>query len=277
MKKLYATLACAAVIGLLFVAIPQNAHTSAAQPVAGKTGAPSEGTCANSGCHTSSSGGSGNVSLSFGGGATYLPGVTYTLSITVTDPTASKYGFELTALDGTGVKAGILTITNPLNTAKPTAQAVMGREYISHKAANSNNTWTFDWTAPSTSVGDITFYYSGNGANGTGNSTGDKIYTGSTTISVNTAVQLTGRNNSMFYVQSPAVNELKINYSLNEGANVIAELYDATGKKVMNLEQTQAAAGNHTLTKSLQNIATGLYIVRFSANNRVQTNKVIVL
>jgi hypothetical protein len=35
------------------------------------------------------------------------------------------------------------------------------------------------WTAPSSGSGDVTFYVAGNGANGTGDTTGDVIYTDS--------------------------------------------------------------------------------------------------
>src|SRR6185369_13678069 len=37
-------------------------------------------------------------------------------------------------------------------------------------------TWTFDWTAPSTDVGPVTFYAAGNQANNDGNTSGDFIY-----------------------------------------------------------------------------------------------------
>lgn len=277
MKKLYATLACAAVICLLILSTPHAAFTDDVSPQAGKTGAPSEGTCANSGCHTGSSGGTGNIAMTFSGGNAYTPGTTYDVTVTVTDTNAVRFGFELTALDPTNAKAGNLAVTNTTNQSTPTAGGVSGRQYIAHKNANANNTWTFQWTAPATAIGDVTFYYSGNGANGNNHATGDKIYLGSTTISINTAVQLTGRNDAMFHVQSPAANELYVNYSLNEPADVISDLYDITGQKILALENMHAAAGNHAFTAPLYGIAKGLYIVRFSANNRVQTSKIIVM
>jgi hypothetical protein len=50
--------------------------------------------------------------------------------------------------------------------------------------------WTFNWVAPSTDVGPVTFYAAGNQANNNGNETGDQIYT--TSASVRVASVITG-------------------------------------------------------------------------------------
>jgi hypothetical protein len=278
MKKLYASILCAVVIAAMVLSTPNIAFTDDVVPQAGKTGAPSEGTCANTGCHTSSSGGSGNVAMTFSGGNAYSPGVTYNITVTVTDATAGRFGFELTALDASNNKAGNLVITNTATQSMPTSGGVTGRQYIAHKNANASNTWTFDWVAPSTDVGNVTFYYSGNGANNNGSRTGDHIYLGSTAISVNTAVALTGNPQANFFVQTPITNNLQMTYTLAAASAVLAELYDLSGKKVMELERTKAEAGNHVVTKALpSSVTAGLYFARFNANGTVQTAKVLVL
>lgn len=48
--------------------------------------------------------------------------------------------------------------------------------------ANSNNTWTVEWTPPATNVGDINFYVAGNAANGNGQASNDRIFTQSYTL-----------------------------------------------------------------------------------------------
>ncbi|MBI3950760.1 MAG: VCBS repeat-containing protein [Acidobacteria bacterium] len=45
------------------------------------------------------------------------------------------------------------------------------------RGKTGGNTWTFDWVAPSTNVGDVGFYGAGNASNGNNANTGDKIYT----------------------------------------------------------------------------------------------------
>jgi len=79
-------------------------EANSSQPPVGYTGAPSDnGTCRS--CH---SGGSPapSVTLTESGGAsfsTYTPGgPAITLQVTVTHPSASKYGFQLTVLDTSG-------------------------------------------------------------------------------------------------------------------------------------------------------------------------------
>src|SRR5436190_6159754 len=72
-------------------------------PPGGYTGAPGEQTC--TACHEQNSG-VGHFSIT--GPATYIPGQTYQVQITqsTTDNTRLRWGFEMTALDGTNSAAG---------------------------------------------------------------------------------------------------------------------------------------------------------------------------
>jgi hypothetical protein len=59
------------------------------------------------------------------------------------------------------------------------------RQYIEHTDAGTfpgtqgGASWTFNWVAPSSDVGPVTFYAAGNQANNDGLNTGDEIYTAS--------------------------------------------------------------------------------------------------
>lgn len=155
------------------------AHSAA--PQASKTSAPGEVSCATTNCHTGNlNTGTGNATLVLGSNATtYTPGQLYVVTVTVTDPTMTRFGFQVTALaNGTGATVGTFAVTNTVNTATQTATVTgFARRYISHKSANGNNTWTFNWTAPSSNVGTITFYLAGNATNNNNSSSGDKVYT----------------------------------------------------------------------------------------------------
>src|SRR3974390_1248123 len=72
-----------------------HAHSFGA-PIA-ETGAPGETTCV--GCHTSFAlnSGAGSLALSFSSGSTYTPGTPVTITITLSDPNAMRWGFEITA------------------------------------------------------------------------------------------------------------------------------------------------------------------------------------
>ena len=169
-----------AVLGLVYVlagdAIVPSTKAFSAGPPPGHTGAPGELTCAN--CHVGpTSGGTFVITPP----ANYAPGQTYQIVVRHTNPdqTRDRWGFQLTALHGGTNMAGSFATTNVFT------QVVGGvdRDYIEHTEAGtfSGSTttvaWTFNWTAPATDVGQVTFYAAGNQANGDGTPSGDRILT----------------------------------------------------------------------------------------------------
>jgi uncharacterized repeat protein (TIGR01451 family) len=172
--------------GLLAFLLTDNhasriAQAYSAGPPAGHTGAPGEFTCAE--CHTAQV--VGNGSFSINAPQSYVPGQTYQITVNHvnSDPTRLRWGFELTALADDQTKAGNLQSANNqtqiLNNDGPGGS----RQYVEHTALGTfqgqqgGANWTFNWTAPATDVGNVTFYAAGNQANNDGNSTGDYIYT----------------------------------------------------------------------------------------------------
>jgi uncharacterized repeat protein (TIGR02543 family) len=157
---------------------PNTGNKNSGQAPIGRTGAPGEGTCA--GCH---SGGSYTGQILFEIGdepiTEYTPGETYTIAFTC-DFNAPRFGFSVTALNANDEPAGDFTVLNDDNTSR--AVAVNNRQYIGHKNANDNNVWEFEWTAPATDVGNVTFYYVINAANGDGGTGGDYIELGTTSL-----------------------------------------------------------------------------------------------
>ncbi|MEP7342836.1 MAG: choice-of-anchor V domain-containing protein [Acidobacteriota bacterium] len=164
-------------------------------PPLGFTGAPGEGTCV--GCHYTfgqpnppNTGGKVEIN---GLPASYTQGQSYTVTVIVSHPTARAWGFELTALDlgGTSSTVGALAVTSPATVLKrDSGDSGMLRTYLSHSgeagiAAGKpgSNSWSFSWTAPAASVGDITFYAVGNAANNQVSPEDDYIYATSVKVS----------------------------------------------------------------------------------------------
>ncbi len=174
----------AAVLGFLLSSNsgirPVQAFSSG--PPAGYTGAPGEEPEACAECHVPPDAGTGHISID--APQTYVPGQTYPITVTHTnpDPTRLRWGFELTVLDPSDETAGNLQsldgLTQVLNNSGPGS----ARQYIEHTSAGTfvgqQNTasWTFNWTAPAIDVGVVTFYTAGNQANNDGNTSGDYIY-----------------------------------------------------------------------------------------------------
>lgn len=167
-----------------------NVFTNQSQPPAGNTGAPGETTCSRSGCHSTNSAVTTSAlvfdTAPAGGLASgYTPGQQYNLIVNVnslTPPagtTTPKYGFSLTAVDGSNNAAGTFAITSAATTSLST---FAGKSYIGHKSANSTAAWVFKWTAPGSGTGDVTFYIAANSSNNNGNSLGDAIYIRNVTI-----------------------------------------------------------------------------------------------
>ena len=146
---------------------------------AGKTGAPGEGNCTQ--CHAGMvNSGLSTSTLTSSGNNEYVPGNTYNLTLDIQNGSA-KNGFQIVVLDSiSNSNAGNFIVTDANNTKLISGN---NRFYITHKATGTSLTnWSFDWTAPPTNVGPITFYYAYNVTNNAYNSSGDQIYLSDFTI-----------------------------------------------------------------------------------------------
>src|SRR6185295_2756990 len=158
-------------------------HAFSAGPPAGYTGAPQEEPEACAECHVPPDAATGKIFIT--APQTYVPGQTYPVTVTHQniDPTRLRWGFQLTVLDtASDEKAGELHSTDGLTQVLNNAGPGSARQYIEHTSAGTfvgqqnGATWTFNWTAPATDVGPVTFYAAGNQANNDGNTSGDYIY-----------------------------------------------------------------------------------------------------
>src|SRR5688572_14956121 len=160
----------------------QTVHAFSAGPPAGYTGAPGEEPEACAECHVPPDAGTGTISIT--APQTYVPGQTYPITVTHSnsDPTRQRWGFQLTVLDTSDEKAGELQNTTAFTQILNNQGPGNARQYIEHSAGgtfigqSNGATWTFNWTAPATDIGPVTFYTAGNQANNDGNTSGDHIY-----------------------------------------------------------------------------------------------------
>ncbi len=170
-------------VSACFLTAASQASAYSGNPPNAKTGAPGEGNCTQ--CHSGSlNSGNGSFQIS-ATPSTYTPGQVYTVTVTLSDPGQSRWGFELTALDGTDAfsqASGAFTITDGANTQLG-YDAGLNREYVKQTSSGTYNgtsngpvSWQVQWTAPNDATPPVTFYAAGNAANG-GGSSGDYIYT----------------------------------------------------------------------------------------------------
>lgn len=154
-------------IGLFFIIFLCSAINNASGPGGGYTNAPSETSCVS--CHGGSliTTGTQLNSLRFKGnftGSGYIPDSTYNLEVTFRQSGRSKFGFQITALNSANEPIGTFTNTNNRTSRVTRTINSRTREYIQHTStgtasvASDSTRWTFDWKAPNTNVGKITFY-----------------------------------------------------------------------------------------------------------------------
>ncbi len=175
--------AVAGLTGDRFV-VPSNASESGAPT--GRTGAPGESTC--TGCHNQN-GGAGTIQVI--APASYVPGQTYQITVqhSTTNQTRFNWGFEVIPMAGSAM-AGTVA-----NTTSNTRIRVSGaKSYVTQTTAGTfpgqsgGAVWTFNWTAPATDVGNITFYAAGIQGDNDGSESGDITVTTNTVVTPQTAV-----------------------------------------------------------------------------------------
>jgi len=156
------------------------------------TGAPADGGICTD-CHGGvANAGKGKLQVSLVDAATWTPGQQLKLRVTLSDPNARRWGFNLTARSSadSGVTAGTLAVVDNTLTQIRNAGNL---QFATHRAAGTrpgttgSSTWEELWTPPAdAAAGEVTFYAAGNAANGNGSAdSGDSIY--STTLQVKPA------------------------------------------------------------------------------------------
>lgn len=254
---------------------------------AGKTGSPGETTCNTSGCHT------GNAVNETGGSVTidcptmtnwkYVTGQTYTVNVTVERSGINLFGLGFEALTPAGANAGSFVITNTTqNTTKSANISGTLRTSVVHKlnggASSNSHTFSFNWVAPSSDIGPVTFYVAGNAANANGSDTGDFIYTASQVVNSPSTGEFENQKNVPTFTvnPNPATEVIRIAYQLQQKSDVFIKLISLTGQIVYNQSIPQQSAGNQIQPLQVNNeIPKGVYFVELTIDNHSFTQKVI--
>jgi hypothetical protein len=162
----------------------EKADARSAGPDAGLTGAPGENTCA--GCHSDFGLNSGGGSMTIlGVPDNYAPNQSVPVTVKIKHSSALDFGFQLTALDEAGNRAGTLVVTDALRT-QVIPSPINTRTYVEQTSSGITPSiageiqWTFTWQAPPERVGRVTFYAAGNAGDGDFSVSGDYIYTTAT-------------------------------------------------------------------------------------------------
>ena len=118
-------------------------------------------------CHSGSAvSGVNHVSIS-GLPSSYTPGNTYNLILNLSASSARGYGFQMAVKDSSSF-SGTLSTSH--------AGTRIDSNYFEHTTRVTDNAVNFSWTAPSSNVGNVTFYLSALATGGSYGSSGDTTY-----------------------------------------------------------------------------------------------------
>ena len=128
-------------------------------------------------CHYGSVNTSGGSVFFTGLPVAYEPGETYAIGVTVTGANQRGYGFQAAAQSGN-------TTAGQFSSNQNSDNLEMSGNLVQHSSRTSSGSWVFDWIAPMSDIGDITFSVSGLATGGASGNSGDDMYIASQTIPV---------------------------------------------------------------------------------------------
>ena len=225
---------------------------------AGFTGSPGDGQdCSVIDCHNATSVPvtgwiTSNVPV-----AGYTPGVTYQITVTVTGTNGENKGFEVSPQMTDGTLVGTIA-------AGVGSKLTGSGKYITHNAAmtTTNAVWVFNWTAPNTGVGPVTFY-------GAFVSSFPNVFHSSTVIPQNTTGIEEAYDRVYFKVfPNPMKEKLSVSYELKQQGHVQLSLYDLIGTKVATLLDEDQNSGKSLHAFDLAGIVkSGIYLIKLTDQN----------
>lgn len=181
MKKLIPFSIACLVIAIAGIMNAPETHSRPEGAPALASGAPADNnrTCATSGCHSGTASDRDGLITSDVPATGYIPGQTYTMTVSITEAGISRWGFQATAQNSAGDLQGTYTLTNAAQTRL--AAGTGGSKYVTHTTAGNSGstgskTWSFDWTAPSAGTGVVNFYTAVMASNNNGGTAGDLVY-----------------------------------------------------------------------------------------------------
>ncbi len=276
---------------ILFTAAVEKVNKSAGPPSCHAGEPPNNTNCTN--CHNDGvvNTGSADVWLDLGGADTeYIPGKTYTISISVSKPGMRRAGFQCIALqdDNDKISPGLFTLTDESRTQLLDKNAPHSggcfeedRVWIEHTyAGNSSNDsgisrWSYHWKAPANGVGSITFYLAALEANNDLTESGDHVYTLKKTITgLPVGIREVEAKEVFNIYPTPVTDELYL--TLNNTIPKELKLYTATGKLIRVWYPDGMQIQQQTIKLSTADIPSGIYLLSVTTGSATSVQKVLI-
>ena len=277
MKKNYVLLIFA------FIALAAVADILQKDGKAARTGAPGEFDC--TGCHTSFPVNSGPGSITISSPTLtnwqYVPGQVYQIDVTVAQTGIGLFGFGFEALrTSNNTNGGSLSITNATQTTlKAASISGSSRLNVVHKLngglSSNTHTFSFNWTAPATNIGNIRFYTAGNAANNNNDTLNDYVYKTSQLVTpFPVGINEVNKKEEIRVFPNPAHSKFTIS-GLKDLDSFSYELIDAKGNVA--LSGKSAYSESDFFVVNLTNeFANGSYFLKVTSESKTFSSKVLV-
>lgn len=208
----------------------------------------------------------------------YEPGEDYTFRLTITpsNGTPSRYGFQAVALRGeTNLNAGMWD-SPPAGTHVTTLNS---RQYFEHGTPRTTNTVEIKWEAPAVGSGPVRFYASGNATNGNGSSDGDAAASLTNPLVIaekatSAAFEVALLPAEITAYPNPVEEQLHLRIQIQESGSYLLSIYDLSGKQIQQ-KTIQLLNGENQETLNVNGLATGHYAVRLSDGKRIATKQIV--
>jgi hypothetical protein len=245
-------------------------------------------------CHFGAALNSGSATVSFdlGGADTgYIPGATYTITVSVQKNGLQAAGFQSIALldKDHKISPGTVTLTEPTITQtvdvnNPHAHGcnIDQKVWIEHTfdGITSDTSglckWVYNWKAPDAYIGNVTFYLSVLESNYDGTESGDYTYTRSIkspdkVTSINSLYKI---SNELILYPNPANSKIYVKAADIEISKI--ELMDTKGQSIKQFLNFESSVNNEYVFE-LGNINSGMYFIKIQGDNYTEIKKILIL
>lgn len=271
-RKFTIVLSILLMIGLVVDYNYRMAHTSSSGVGPGNTGSPSDGlTCSRAGCHTGGpavSTETGNISSDIPVSG-YVPGATYNVSVMVSKVGGTKFGFQLSPQDANGGALGTLIAGS--------GSQIVGGNYLTHTSSGTSGagakTWEFQWTAPTSGTGDVTFYAAYNFANGNGSTSGDVIMNDTYTVTEASVGITEAQLQALSVYPNPVVDEVNI-AAIDVDEEIMITMFDVQGRKL--IAETYNSGSNNVIEVKQHGLRAGVYFMQIEVDGTSTIKKLMV-
>lgn len=235
----------------------------------GYSGAPgSSGTCASS-CHGSSG---GTIRIS-GFPEGYIPGHTYTITISHDGGnTIKQFNGSCRIADGAR-NAGVIYAGSNTQTYE-----VNNETNGIHFSSADQDSGTFYWITPPPGTGEVRLYIAGHQGSRSGpNSTIVLASTEQTTPIEDEISEMPDRYYISQNYPNPFNAATTIKYGIPERSHVTIEIYDILGRQVETLVDEERPAGQHQIVWHADNQPSGIYFYHIKAGEYKSSDKMVLL